>query len=50
MPSSQEAKSRGSEPSFSTKHKVEEVSKSSEGLFKEIKTSLSGLNNQQVLA
>jgi hypothetical protein len=50
MPSSQEAKPTESEPSCSTKNKVEEVSKSSEGLFKEIKSSLLGLNDQQILA
>jgi hypothetical protein len=49
MPSSQEAKSTESQPSCSTKNKVEEVVKSSEGLFKEIKTSLLGLNDQQIL-
>jgi hypothetical protein len=50
MSSSQEAKPTRSEPSCSTKNKYEEVSKSSEGLFKEIETSLSGLNDQQILA
>jgi hypothetical protein len=44
MPYSQETKPVGSKPSFSTKHKVEEVPKSPETLFQEIKTSLSGLN------
>jgi hypothetical protein len=49
MPSSQEAKSTESQPSCSTKNKAEEVLKSSDGLFKEIKTSLLGLNDQQIL-
>jgi len=50
MPSSQEAKSTESQPSCSTKNKAEEVLKSLDGLFKEIKTSLLGLNDQQILA
>jgi hypothetical protein len=50
MPSSKESKPTGSEPSCSTKNKVEEVPKSPERLFQEIKTSLSILNNQQALA
>jgi hypothetical protein len=50
MPPSQEARPTGSEPSSSTKHKVEEVPKIPEVLFHEIRTSLSGLNDPQVLA
>jgi len=50
IPSSQEAKSIESQPSFCTKNKTEEVSKSSNGLFKEIKTSLLGINDQQILS
>jgi len=50
MASSQEAKPIGSEPSCSTKHKVEEVPKSPEKLFQEIKESLSSLINPQSLA
>jgi len=50
MPSSRKGKPIGSKTSFSTKNKVEEVPKSPERLFQEIKTSLLGLNDQQVLA
>jgi hypothetical protein len=50
MPPSQEARPTGSEPSCSTKHKVEEVPKIPEVLFHEIRASLSGLNDPQVLA
>jgi hypothetical protein len=50
MPSSQEDKQTKSMPSFSTKQKAEEVPKSPKTLFQEIKKSLSGLNDQQVLA
>jgi hypothetical protein len=40
MPPSQEAGPTGSEPSYSTKKKVEEVLKNPEVLFHEIRTSL----------
>jgi len=49
IPSSQEDKSTESQPSCSTKNKAAEVLKSSDGLFKEIKTSLLGMNDQQIL-
>jgi hypothetical protein len=49
-PPSQEAKPTGSEPSSSTKHKVEEVLKSPEVLFHEIRASLLGMNDPQVLS
>jgi hypothetical protein len=49
MPPSQEAKSIGSEPSSSTKHKAEKVPKNPEVLFQEIRTSLSGLNDPHVI-
>jgi hypothetical protein len=42
IPSSQEAKSTESQPSCSTENKTEEVLKSSDALFKEIKTSMLG--------
>jgi hypothetical protein len=45
MPYSHESKPTGSEPSCSTQHKDEEVPKILEGLFQEIKASLSGLIN-----
>jgi hypothetical protein len=50
MPSSQEAKSIEYQPIFSTKYKDEDVLKSSDGLFKEIKTSLLGLNDKKILS
>jgi hypothetical protein len=49
-PPSQEARSTGSKPSSSTKHKAEKVPKIPEVLFQEFRTSLSGLNDPQVLA
>jgi hypothetical protein len=48
MPSSRDTKSIESQPSFPTKNKYEEVVKSSEGLFKDIKTSMLGLNDNQI--
>jgi hypothetical protein len=50
MPSSHEAKPTGSESSCYTKNKYEGVPKNIEKLFQEIKTSLSGLNDPQVLS
>jgi hypothetical protein len=49
-PPSQEAKSTESVPSSSTKSKSERVSKSPEVLFQEIRTSLSRLNDPQMIA
>jgi hypothetical protein len=50
IPSSQEAKSIESQPSFSTENKIGEVLKSSNGLFKEIKKSLLRLHDQHILS
>jgi hypothetical protein len=50
MPPSQEAKSTGSESGSSTKPKAKKVPKIPEVLFQEIRTSLSGLNDPQVIA
>jgi hypothetical protein len=47
---SQEVRPTGFEPSCSAKHKVEEVPKIPDVLFHEIRASLSGLNDPQVLA
>jgi hypothetical protein len=50
IPSSQEAKSTKYQPSYSTVNKAEEVSKSSNGLFKDIKKSLLSLHDQHILS
>jgi hypothetical protein len=50
MPPSQEIRPIRYYPSLSTKHKFEEVPKIPEVLFHEIRASLSGLNDPQVLA
>jgi hypothetical protein len=50
MPPSQEARLTGPEPSSSTKHKAEEVPKDPEVLFHEIRASLVGLKDPQVMA
>jgi hypothetical protein len=48
--SSQEAGPTGSEPSCYAKNKFEEVPKTPDVIFHEIRESLSGLNDPQVLA
>jgi hypothetical protein len=50
MPPSQEARPTISEPSSSTKHKAEEVPKGPKVLFHEIRASLAGLKDPQVMA
>ena len=49
-PPSQEARRTGFEPSCSAKNKVEEVPKAPEVLFHEIRASLVGLKDPQMLA